>query len=349
MSTASNTMTPPARAAEPTVVRPAGSPWRVAVAVLSPAAAAVAALAVHQFVPNEQLPPLTWVEALPAWQHPYPVILAGILIYSLALATAQVMWPFPRAWARHSLPLVAAGTLVLCGWELITAKWNWLAQPFFPGPDEVFGGILDDRKILALSAWHSLVLLAAGYLTGVTAGLVTGILVGWYPRVRYWVMPVLKILGPTPATALIPLVMTIWKESFLGSASLIAFAVWFPVTMLTSSGISNVRQSYLDVARTLGASRFYLIFRVAVPAALPTIFVGLFIGLGTSFLTLIAAEALGVEAGLGWYLKWQQGYMDYGKVYGALVVTAVFFSTIMTLLFKLRDRVLRWQEGVIKW
>jgi NitT/TauT family transport system permease protein len=93
----------------------------------------------------------------------------------------------------------------------------------------------------------------------------------------------------------------------------------------------------------------YLIFRVAIPAALPNIFLGLFQGLGAAFLTLIVAETLGVKAGLGWYLQWQKGYAEYGKVYASLVIMAAFFSTLMTLLFKARDRVLKWQKGVIKW
>ncbi|MCA1659020.1 MAG: ABC transporter permease subunit [Verrucomicrobiaceae bacterium] len=114
-------------------------------------------------------------------------------------------------------------------------------------------------------------------------------------------------------------------------------------------GISNTRASYLDVARTLGAGRGYLIFRVAIPAALPSIFIGLFMGLGASFLTLVVAETVGVKSGLGWYVAWAQGWAEYGKVYAALVIMAAFFSTIMTLLFKVRDRVLVWQKGVIKW
>ena len=65
--------------------------------------------------------------------------------------------------------------------------------------------------------------------------------------------------------------------------------------MLTASGISNTRASYLDVARTLGAGRAYLIFRVAIPAAMPSIFIGLFMGLGASFLTLVVAETVGVK------------------------------------------------------
>ena len=118
---------------------------------------------------------------------------------------------------------------------------------------------------------------------------------------------------------------------------------------LQVEGVSNVRASYLDVARTLGASRWYLVFRVAIPAAMPSIFIGLFMGLGSSFLTLVVAESLGVKAGLGWYIDWARNYAEYSKVYAALVIMAVFFSTIMTLLFKVRDWVLVWQKGVIKW
>jgi NitT/TauT family transport system permease protein len=277
------------------------------------------------------------------------VVLAAAGLGSLLAALAQAALPALRPTVRHALPLVAGAVGVLTLWEFVTTKTNWLRQPFFPGPDEVFGAMVEDRALLLDSAWHSLQLLLAGYGVGVTAGLVTGIVIGWFPRVRYWAMPALKVVGPIPATALIPLVMTIWKDSFPCAVALIGFAVWFPMTILTSSGIANVRLSYLDVARTLGAGRLYLIFRVAVPAALPMIFVGLFMGLGASFLTLIVAETAGVPAGLGWYLSWQKGYMEYGKMYGALILSAAFFSTLMTLLFKVRDRVLKWQKGVIKW
>jgi NitT/TauT family transport system permease protein len=163
-------------------------------------------------------------------------------------------------------------------------------------------------------------------------------------------MPILKIVGPIPATAWIPLTMVVFsKMPSMSAAILVALAVWFPVTMLTASGISNTRASYLDVARTLGAGRLYLIFRVAIPAAMPNIFIGLFMGLGASFLTLVVAEQVGVKSGLGWYIDWARTNGEYGKVYAALIIMSVFFSTIMTVLFKIRDYVLVWQKGVIKW
>ena len=61
------------------------------------------------------------------------------------------------------------------------------------------------------------------------------------------------------------------------------------------------------------------------------------------------AETVGVKSGLGWYVSWAQGWAEYGKVYAALVIMSAFFSTIMTVLFKVRDRVLVWQKGTIKW
>jgi NitT/TauT family transport system permease protein len=246
-------------------------------------------------------------------------------------------------------PIFAAAVLTLGGWELITSGFRWLPLPYFPSPAGVFQSLINDRALLFDSTWHSLILLLGGYALGVIAGLISGICIGWSSPVRYWGMPVLKVVGPIPATAWIPLAMVVSPSAVLSAAALIALAVWFPVTMLTASGISNTRASYLDVARTLGAGGGYLIFRVAIPAAIPSIFIGLFMGLGASFLTLVVAETVGVKSGLGWYVSWAQGWAEYGKVFAALIIMAAFFSTIMTLLFKVRDRVLVWQKGVIKW
>jgi NitT/TauT family transport system permease protein len=325
---------------EPRAARAARPRPRAAAAALLPPAAALAALLVHRLVPSEQTPLPTRV---------YPLLLQGTLAAALLLAVAQWLCRPLRPWARQNSLLLAGVILLVCLWDLITLKLDWLPLPYFPGPDMVFQGIVDDYRILLASTYHSLQLLLAGYLTGVAAGVLTGVLIGWFAALRYWGMPMLKVVGPIPATAFIPLAMVLFTNSFACGAALIALAVWFPVTMLTVSGVANVPLSYLDVARTLGAGRAYLIFRVAIPSALPSIFVGLFMGLGASFLTLIVAETVGVKDGIGWYLKWQQGYAEYAKVYGALVIMAAFFSGLMTLLFKARDRVLSWQKGMIRW
>jgi len=297
-------------------------------------------LAVHWFVSKTESPAET---------RSYFVFLWNFLAVSFLLAIAQLWLPALRRRMRQAGPIFAVALLTLCAWELITTGFRLLPLPYFPSPAGVFQSLINDRALLFDSTWHSLVLLLGGYALGVIAGLISGICIGWSTPVRYWGMPILKVVGPIPATAWIPLAMVISPSAVFSAASLIALAVWFPVTMLTASGISNTRASYLDVARTLGAGRRYLIFRVAIPAALPSIFIGLFMGLGASFLTLVVAETVGVKSGLGWYVSWAQGWAEYGKVFAALVIMAAFFSTIMTVLFKVRDRVLVWQKGVIKW
>ena len=301
---------------------------------------ACVALAIHFFVPKKEVVPST---------HYYPLILTVIL--GLGVLGAAI-YPFSahlRKFMRNKSPILGVATVTVGMWELATSCLGLLPLPYFPGPEGVLSSMVSDRNLLFDSTWHSLLLLTSGYALGVAIALITGVTIGWFGHARYWGMPLLKLVGPIPATAWIPLAMVLAPSALLSAIGLIALAVWFPVTMLTASGITNTRASYLDVARTLGAGQAYLIFRVAIPAALPNIFIGLFMGLGTSFLTLVVAENVGVKSGLGWYVSWAQGWAEYGKVFGALVIMAGFFSSIMTGLFKVRDRVLVWQKGVIKW
>ena len=281
--------------------------------------------------------------------HSYSLLMYEIIGVSIVLNIVQRFWMPLRSWMRHMCPIFTAAILLFGVWDVVTLGFQMLPLPYFPGPAAVLRSLISDRGLLLDSTLHSLALLVSGYAVGLLVGLVSGICIGWSVPIRYWGMPLLKVVGPIPATAWIPLAMVISPSAFVSSAGLIALAVWFPVTMLTASGISNTRASYLDVARTLGAGRTYLIFRVAIPAAVPNIFIGLFMGLGASFLTLVVAESVGVKSGLGWYVSWAQGWAEYSKVYAALIIMAAFFSTVMTLLFKVRDRVLVWQKGTIKW
>jgi NitT/TauT family transport system permease protein len=308
--------------------------------LLTVPAAALLGIGIHLLVQKNDPEPDT---------SSYVVFLAIVLGLSLLMAGLQFPFTALRRWMAHMFPIVAAAIGLLCVWEIITSGFRWLPLPYFPSPASVLRNLLLDGELIFDSTWHSLLLLINGYVLGAVLGCVTGVCIGWFKQARYWGMPLLKVIGPIPATAWIPLAMVVSPKPIFSAVGLIALAVWFPVTMLTMSGVANTRASYLDVARTLGAGQKYLIFRVAIPAAMPNIFIGLFMGLGTSFLTLIVAETVGVKSGLGWYVSWAQGWAEYGKVYAALVVMAVFFSTIMTLLFKLRDRVLAWQKGVIKW
>lgn len=278
----------------------------------------------------------------------------GVVALVVALLLAAVALLGAHAWSvgRYLRPAgqwLIAGPLLLALWEVLTAKLGLLPPPFFAPPQSLIDVAYEDWARLGLSTVHSLRLLAHGFVLGALVGFGTGVWIGWSRVAGYWVHPVLRFLGPVPASALLPLAFFFAPSSYAAAVFLVGLATFFPVAVLTWSGVASVNKSYYDVARTLGASEWFLVLRVAVPAALPQVFVGLFMGLGASFSVLVTAEMMGVKAGLGWYLQWAQGWAAYANMYAALLVMAVLCSGLITLLFTVRDRALSWQKGTVKW
>ncbi|WP_158811288.1 ABC transporter permease [Beijerinckia sp. L45] len=276
--------------------------------------------------------------------------IAGVIGFAIAAATLLGLRSSGLARRlRYGAPWLVALALFFLVWELVTAKYQRLPMPFFPPPQAILEVFLDDGARLADSVWHSLLLLVVGYAVGATLGFVLGVAVGWSVLVGYWAHPILRFVGPLPATAWLPIAFFIFPSSWSASTALIALATAFPVTVLTWSGIASVNKGFYDVARTLGAKQSFLILRVAIPAALPHVFVGLFMGLSGSFAVLVVAEMLGVKSGLGWYLQWAQGWAAYANMYAALIVMAVLCSSLITGLFRLRAYLLSWQKGLVQW
>jgi NitT/TauT family transport system permease protein len=255
----------------------------------------------------------------------------------------------PAARLGRYAPWLIVLALWLATWELVTAKLDLLPLPFFPSPQAFVEVYTDDWRRLGDSLLHSLWLLLRGFAIGAVLGFAVGVTLGWSKRAGYWIHPIMRLVGPLPATAWLPLAFFIFPTSGSASTFLIVLATAFPLTVLTWSGVAGVSTAYYDVARTLGASSHFQILKVAIPAALPHVFVGLFMGLGSSFAVLVVAEMLGVKAGLGWYLQWAQGWAAYANMYGALLVMALMCSALITLLFRVRDRLLAWQKGLVQW
>jgi NitT/TauT family transport system permease protein len=176
-----------------------------------------------------------------------------------------------------------------------------------------------------------------GFFSGILVGFAGGVALGWSKRFAYWGMPLLKLIGPVPASAWIPCTFFIFPSTFHASIFLVALASGIPVAILTAAGVSQVNRSFYDVARTLGADN----------RSLPNVFVGIFMGLYYSFAVLVVAEMLGAKFGLGWYLQFNTAYSAYANVYAALIIMALICAGLVRLLFVARDRLLGWQKGIL--
>lgn len=289
-------------------------------------------------------------ELQPPADHPYFLYFLGLLavVYGILFIASFISAKLDER-ISYKAPLIAGTAVLITVINLITSKYALLPVLFFPCLDRVFGVFVTDYELLIQCILASGQLLLRGFLAGGILGFLTGILIGFNRKASYWISPFMKFVGPIPPTSWSPLVLSLFTTTYSASVFMVALAVWFPITLMTSSGIQNVNNSYFEVASTLGSGKLNRIFKVAVPAAMPSIFLGIFYATCSAFVTLVTAELLGADAGLGWYLNWEKSMMLYANVYAGLILIAVICTMVITLVFKIKDQVLVWQRGVIKW
>jgi len=300
------------------------------------------AFAVHNLIPNSSLHPA----AKTSYYNILLLILLGLaaLFFALSFFVKNIRTSLE---VKGPFLLGTAGLVIII--NLITAKFALLPVIFFPSFDNILAVFVEQTALLGKCIWYSFRLLLLGVFWGVTVGFITGVFLGFSKKVYYWINPYIKLIGPIPATAWIPLVLTTFPTPFGASVFIISLAVWFPVQLMTSSGIQNTSKVYFEVGKTLGARTFFQVFRIAVPAALPNIFQGTFNGICAAFIALMTAEMFGAKYGIGWYISYQKAMMLYSGVYAGLIMIAVFCTVIITVLFKVRQKLLGWQKGLIKW
>ncbi|MCB6993580.1 ABC transporter permease subunit [bacterium 210820-DFI.6.37] len=279
----------------------------------------------------------------------YPLFLQICMIVYGAFAAGACYFRRLKAKLLHLSWLLSVLFILIEFLDIATLKTGWLELPFIPSPDKILATAVNQYAILTESFVASMKLLFTGLFFGVITGLLSGVLIGWSKICNYWFTPVMKIIGPMPSAAWLPIVMVIFPTGHAAGVFLIALSVWFPLTLNFSSAIRNTDKRLIETARVLGASEQYILLRVAIPAAVPSIFTGLFMGFSMSFGALVVAEMLGVKAGLGWYISWSQSWAEYGRLFFTVLIFIIIFSLLMSLLFKVRDKLLKWQKGSVRW
>lgn len=195
-------------------------------------------------------------------------------------------------------------------WYVCTAVLHLKPDYILPSPVQVVEALIGkltntapDGATLFGHIAASLKVALSGYLLGALVGVSLGIAMAWFRRVDMFVTPLFDLIRPVPTIAWIPL-MILWFGIGLGAKSAIIFVSAFvPCVINSYSGIKQTKSVHLWVAQTFGASRKEMLFTVAIPTALPLIFTGLRISLGTAWMTLCAAEMLASNKGLGYMVQ----------------------------------------------
>jgi NitT/TauT family transport system permease protein len=323
----------PQIAEDPVYWKPKSEFW-----VWAGAAAFAAALAVNVLVPSvENVKPQL-----------YRAVLAGFVLVLAFLYVFALGRPFFRKKLYHKAQFIFGAGIALTVWDLLTTKSGLLPLPYFPGMAGIFGVMFDDRVLLLRSTVYSMRLFFVGMITGTVLGLTTGTLIGWWRQWDYWLSPIIRVTGIIPAVAWLPIALVVLPTAFTTGIFLIFISSWFPVSSMMAAGIISTPKTYFDAAKTLGADNKFLLFHVARPHAMPSMFIGILTATAFSFTTLIVSEMVGATAGLGYYINWAKGWGAYSKVYGAIIIIAVEFALILALIGAIRASILRWQRGILK-
>ena len=196
--------------------------------------------------------------------------------------------------------------------------WWWITHPFFNnGPNDLGIG------------WNLLISLrrvAIGYILASVVAVPLGILIGISSVAYKAFNPYVQLLKPVSPLAWLPLGLYILRDSEQTGIFIIFISSIWPTLINTAFGVANVSPDYLDVAKTLGASRLRTIFKVIIPAALPNIVSGLRISMGIAWLVIVAAEML-LGTGLGYFI-----WNEWNNLYIPNILVAIFIIGLVGLL-----------------
>lgn len=163
-----------------------------------------------------------------------------------------------------------------------------------------------------------------GFILAIAIAIPLGLLIGWYKLVAETLNPLLELFRNTTALALMPVFILFLGIGELSKVSLLVYACTWPILLNTISGVQNVDPLLIKSARTMGLAPYQLFRKVILPAAVPTIFVGIRLAGAISVLALVAVEMFGSKAGLGYLIIYSQYSFEIPEMFvGILVMTLV--------------------------
>ena len=236
---------------------------------------------------------------------------------------------------RAIVPPVVALLVFLVIWQLLCP----LGSQGLPGPIQVVQGAWDpfiinpffdnggNSKGLALQVFASLQRVFIGFSLSSIVGVGFGILIGSNKLVYRALDPIFQVLRTIPPLAWLPIALAALKDNGLAAIFVIFITAVWPILINTTVGVQQIPQDYINVKRVLKLSNKSYFFKILLPASLPYIFTGLRIGIGLSWLAIVAAEMLRSDVGIGFFI-WE----SYNNAYLDRIILALIYVGIVGFL-----------------
>lgn len=230
------------------------------------------------------------------------------------------------------------------------AVWWLLADLVFPQTLPNPWQVVSSGRQLAASGqlWGdiepSLLRVLAGFVIGSLAAVPVGFGMGWYRLARGLMEPWVQFFRTIPPLALTPMIIVFFGIGETAKVIVIMLAAFLSTVIATYQGVRSTDVTLIKAARVLGAGDWVIFRRVVVPATLPFIFTGARIGLGSAWATLVAAELVAANSGLGYLMQTSEQYFDTAAIIVAIICIGVLGFLMDRLLLALEARLTRWQD-----
>lgn len=249
---------------------------------------------------------------------------------------------------KYNIISVISILLFLLMWQLLVF-YGVFSNKVLPLPTQVFITFIEklsspnpDGALLQYNIWISLKIATSGLLAAIIVGVPLGLLMGWYKAVDRFVKPLFELLRPVPPIAWIPLTILWIGIGMKAKMMIIFFSSFIPCVINSYAGIKSTSQTLINVAKTYGASDFKIFLKIGVPSAMPMAFAGIRIALGYSWSTLVAAELLAANAGLGYMISM-------GRQFGRPDIIVLGMISIGVLGFIFTYIFTKIEKIVVKW
>jgi NitT/TauT family transport system permease protein len=184
----------------------------------------------------------------------------------------------------------------------------------------------------------------AGYALAAVLGIVIGIPTGFFRLLGKLIDPLVTLLRPIPITAWVPLSLVFFGFGFKGAVFLVALGAFFPIAVNTIEGVRGASRTLVRVGSMLGANKLELLSHFIFPASLPSIFVGLRLGMGLAWVLVIVAELLSVKSGIGYTLLDAYSFNRYDVIIAAMIMLGVMGFLSDRLILLVQGAMLRWHS-----
>lgn len=227
-------------------------------------------------------------------------------------------------------------------WYGIVVLYN--IPPFLlPSPLIVQSSIVDNFSGLMRDAGITMTEILLGFIIGTVLGMLNGLLLQLFKPIRRWVMPLLVMSQSIPIYAIAPLLVLWFGYDMAPKIAMAVIIIFFPVTTSFYDGLRFTDTGYLDLADSMRARKFQILYRVRIPASLPSLGSGLRVAASIAPIGAIVGEWVGASAGLGYRMLYAHARMQTADMFAALIILIIMALILYYTVDVIVKKIMPWQ------